>query len=370
MELKINRKSILEALSGAGQVAAKTSTLPILENVKVNVRGDGTIVVTAFDLEVSAMRKFKFADSAHEFDFCVNPRDLIGVLKTLRDEDIVLAVDDNECVVKHAKGKVSFPVLPAIDFPVIENESNATKVSLDAETLFDWLKNGVKFVANDKLRPIICGVHMYVEGTEVGVAASDGQKLFADFMRADIADPVSVNGTLGTKAVSPLLDMINGADKVVVYFGEKMLSFRTDKAMLSCIKPVGAYPKFKMLIRPKDNPTKVTVDKTELLDSVSRAILSAKVDTCLLRLTIGGNTLTVDSEDILFNKKAKEEVACTIEGAGITIGVKGSSLVDCLSAVDGDSVVMELDEVRKPINIYDLNCPNKALMVCPLVLNN
>jgi DNA polymerase III sliding clamp (beta) subunit (PCNA family) len=80
--------------------------------------------------------------------------------------------------------------------------------------------------------------------------------------------------------------------------------------------------------------------------------------------------LTVDSEDILFNKKAKEEVACTVEGAGITIGVKGSSLVDCLSAVDGDSVVMELDEVRKPINIYDPNCPNKALMVCPLVLNN
>ena len=370
MELKVNRKAILDALSGAGQVAAKTSTLPILENVKVNVRADGTIVVTAFDLEVSAMRKFKFADSAEPFDFCVNPRDLISVLKTLRDEDILLLVDDNECAVKHAKGKVSFPVLPAIDFPAIESESNATKVSLDAETLFDWLKKGVKFAANDKLRPIICGVHMYVEGTEVGVAASDGQKLFADFMQADISNSVSVNGTLGTKAVSPLLDMINGADKVVVYFGEKMLSFRTDKAMLSCVKPVGAYPRFKMLIRPKDSPTKVTVDKAELLDSVSRAILSAKVDTCLLRLTIGGNTLAVDSEDILFNKKAKEEVACSVEGAGITIGVKGSNLVDCLSAVDGDNVVMELDDMRKPINIYDTTCPNKALMVCPLVLNN
>lgn len=370
MELKVNRKAILEALSGAGQVAAKTSTLPILENVKVSVRADGTMVVTAFDLEVSAMRKFKFADSAEAFDFCVNPRDLISVIKTLRDEDIVLVVDENECIVKHSKGNVSFPVQPAIDFPVIENESSATKVTLDAETLFDWLKNGVKFVANDKLRPIICGVHMYVEGTEVGVAASDGKSLFADFMRADIPEPVSVNGTLGTKAVSPLLDMINGADKVVVYFGEKMLSFRTDKAMLSCLKPVGAYPKFKMLIRPKENPTRVTIDKVDLLDSVSRAILSAKADTCLLRLTIGGNSLTVDSEDILFSKKAKEAVACSAEGVEITVGVNGSNLVDCLSAVESDGVIMELDDARKPINIYDPNCPNKTLMVCPLVLNN
>ncbi len=370
MELKINRKAFLEALSGAGQVAAKTSTLPILENVKVNVRADGTIVVTAFDLEVSAMRKFKFAENSETLDFCVNPRDLIGVLKTIRDEDIVLSVNESECTVKHAKGNVSFPVLPAIDFPVIENEADATKVSLDAETFFDWLKNGAKFVANDKLRPIICGVHVYVDGTEIGVAASDGQKLFADFMRADIEEPIKVSATLGTKAVSPLLDMINGEDKVVVYFGEKMLSFRTSKAMLSCIKPVGAYPKFKMLIRPKENPTRVTIDKAELLDSVSRAILSAKAETCLLRLTAGGGSLTVESEDLLFNKKAKEEVTCTVEGEEITIGIKGSSLVDCISAVDGDVVIMELDEVRKPINIYDPNCPNKALMVCPLVLNN
>jgi DNA polymerase-3 subunit beta len=368
MELNVNRKTFLETLTGVGSVAAKTSTLPILENVKISVREDGTMVVTAFDLEVSAMRKFKFSESASAYEFCVNPRDLIAVLKTLRDDDITLVVDDSNCVVKHAKGEMSFGILPAIDFPEIGKDDNPTKVTIEAETLFDWLKNGVKFAGNDKLRPIINGVYLYVDGTEIGVASSDSQKLFTDNMRADITGAINVGGTLGTKAVAPLLDMINGADKVVVYFGEKMLSFRTDKAMLSCLKPVGKFPNVKGLIGRKENPIRVTIDKADLIDSVSRAIMTAKVETCLLRLVAEGNTMRVNSEDLLFNKKTNEECACVVEGGSIEVGLKGSNLLDCLNAIESGDVVFEFTSPRHSVNLYDGSNPNRVIMAMPLCL--
>lgn len=368
MELNVNRKTLLETLSGVGSVAAKSSTLPILENVKISIREDGTVVIMAFDLEVSTMRKFKFADSANAFEFCVNPRDLIAVLKTLRDESVTLVVDDSFCVVKHSKGEMSFPILPACDFPEVAKDDNPTKVTIEAETLFDWLKNGVKFAGNDKLRPIINGVYLYVDGTEMGVASSDSQKLFTDNMRADIANEINVGGTLGTKAVAPLLDMINGADKVVVYFGERMLSFRTDKAMLSCMKPVGKFPNVKALIGRKENPIRVTIDKEELIDSVSRAIMTAKVETCLLRLVAEGNTMKVNSEDLLFNKKTNEECACVVEGGSIEVGLKGSNLLDCLNAIESGEVVFEFTSPRHSVNLYDESNPNRVVMAMPLAL--
>lgn len=368
MELKINRKAFLEALSGAGQVAAKTSTLPVLENVRINIREEGVLVVTAFDLEVSAMRKFKFADSAEVLDFCVNPRDLIGVLKTLRDEEVVLVIGENDCVVKHAKGEVSLPTLPSVDFPSIDMESGAFKMSIDGATLFEWLKNASGFAGNDKLRPILNGVYMYVENNEMGVAASDGLYLFTDNMKVAVDEPTDIGGTLGSKAISPLLDMINGEEKVVVYFGEKMLSFRTSKAMLSCIKPVGVYPKFKRLISRKENPVKVSIDRKELIDSVSRAILSARVDICLLRLTAMGNVLSVDSEDLGFSKKSHEECPCVVEGGSIEIGVKGNNLMQCLSAIESDKVVFEFSDPKMSINIYDETCPNKSVVLMPIAI--
>ena len=368
MELKVNRKAILDALSGTGQVAAKTSTLPILENVKVNVRADGTIVVTAFDLEVSAMRKFKFADSAEPFDFCVNPRDLIGVLKTLRDEEVTLVIDDVNCAIRHAKGEVSLPILPAIDFPEVGKDDNSVKITVESDTLFEWLKNAVKFVAVDKLRPMICGIYMYIEDMEFGVAASDGKFLFTDNIRANIPSPMNASGVLGTKAVSPLLDMLNGSEDVVVYFGEKMLSFRTSNAMLSCIKPVGTFPRFKALIQPREGTIVVNIDKKELIDSASRTIMTARMDTGLLRLSASGNTFRVSSEDLMSAKSSFETCPCEVVGGEITIGVKGSNLMDCLNSIESENIVMEFVDEKRAIYILDGSSPNKRVLLMPLML--
>ena len=370
MELTVNRKSLLEALSGAGSVASKNATLPILECVKINVRENGTVVICAFDLEVSIMRKFKFADSFDTpFDFCINPRDLSGILKTLRDESVSLSVDDMSCVIKHAKGEVSLPIYPAVDYPEVTQDNNNAQITIDSETLFDWLKNAVKFVANDKLRPIICGVYLYTEGNLVGAAASNGLFLFADEQKCETSKPSFANGVLGTKAVSPLLDMINGTNDVIVSFGEKMLSFRTANAMLSCIKPVGMFPKFKALIVPRTGTITVNIDKKELLDSVSRAIMTARTDTTLLRLKAEGNSFLVSSEDLMYSKKSREECPCTIEGGAIEIGVRGSNLVDCLNAIDSDNITMEFVDAKKAVYFYDESSPNRRVLLMPLMLN-
>lgn len=369
MELKVNRKTALDALLGVAQVASKNSTLPILESVKVNVRVDGTIVFTAFDLEVSVMKKIKVADSFESpIDFCLNPRDTASILKTIKDEEIALDVDSDRCVIKHTKGEVSLPVLPSVDFPEISKDDVQGKAFVDSETLFEWLKNAVKFVGNDKLRPVINGVYMYVDGTEFGVAASDGKVLFTN--NYDLGgSPMNVNGVLGSKAVSPLLDMINATENVTVSFGEKMLSFRTETSMLSCLKPVGAFPKFKMLLQTRPDVTKIRIDKGDLIDSVARTKMTARVDTYLLRLSVQNDTLGVSSEDLMFSKKSKEVCSSEVEGpSGFDIGVNGDNFLDCLNAVESDTVEIEMDGPKKAIYIYDDDAPNKRILCMPLLL--
>lgn len=371
MELKVNRKIALDALQGVAQVASKNSTLPILESVKVNVRVDGTIVFTAFDLEVSALKKFKVDDSFDEpIDFCINPRDTASIIKTLRDEEIVLDVDSDHCVIKHAKGEVSLPVLPAVDFPEISKDDIQGKVIVESETLFEWLKSAIKFVGNDKLRPIINGVYMYVDDSEFGVAASDGKVMFTNNCILNSVNQ-NVNGVLGSKAVSPLLDMINGTEIVTVFFGEKMLSFRTEDSMLSCLKPVGAFPKFKMLLQQRDGVTTVKVDKSDLIDSVSRTKMTARTDTYLLRLSVQGSMLGVSSEDLMFSKKSKEECSSESEGpSGFDIGVNGDNFLDCLNAIESDTVELEMDGPKKAIYVYDDASPKKRIICMPLLLMN
>lgn len=369
MEILVNKKTLIECVNGAGKIAGKNPALPILENIKLSIRKDGYLVGSGFDREVSVVRKFKLADSFEEpFEFCINPKDLGNLLKTLRDDEVRLVIENDSCDIHHAKGTTRLPVLPAEDFPAIEREKDAKKLTIRAEQLFNWLNNAGNFVSNDALRPMLAGIHLYVEGNEVGVASSDSQVLFSDNALFGMEETFSVSGTLITKAVSPLLDVINGEENVTISFGEKSLSFRTENAMLSCLKPVGAYPNFKRLIAKKENPTTIKVDKKELQDSVSRAILTANSTNCLLRLRLNDGLLSIDSEDLGFNKRSHEDCPCELEGEPMEIGVKGSNLVKCLNAIESETAIFEVANPRQSIIVYDDNCPKKAVLLMPLVL--
>ncbi len=370
MKLNLNRKTLLNELSRISRVVSKKNTLPIIENVKFEIRTNGTIVLSATSLEVSTMRKFKIEEQIQEaYQFCINPFDLTNVLKSLRDDEVSFELKEDICVIEHKKGEVVLPTFDAEDFPKMEEDTYTQKITIEASLLGEWLRNAGKFASTDDLRPIICGVNIYVVGEEMGVASSDGFKLFTDNINTQNGNTTSVDGTLNTKAVIPLLDMINEEEKVTVLFGERMLSFHTPNARLSSIKPSGKYPAFKTLIKKKDNPTYISIDKNELLDSVSRAALSARTDTSCLLLSIGSDTMTVTSEDLTFNKKTKEECVCEVNGKGIDIGVKSSALMECLSVIEDGKVKIEMDEPNKAIFFYDEVCPNKIILLMPLRIN-
>lgn len=371
MKLQINRKTLVNELTHITQVVNKKSTLPILECIKVEVREDGTIVFTGSNLEVSSLRKFKLSQQDIEKgSFCINPYDLLGVLKTLKDEEVNILIEDTLCTIEHNKGQVSFPTQSEEDFPIISDEPNAIKVLMDASLLYEWLKSGVKFAANDELRPIISGVYIYVDGSEMGVAATDAQKLFTDNITIPEENNISVNGTLSINAISPLLDLLNDTeDKVSVYFGTNAFVFRTTNAMINCVKPLGSFPAFKTII-PKDYPIKVSCNKESLIESASRAMLTANANTQILRISINIDKMLIESEDIGFSKKSYEEIPCEGSAEELRIGVKGDNLLSCLNALDTDTLNIEALDSTKAILFLDENNENRRVILMPVRLHN
>lgn len=366
MEIVIKREELIENMSIVGQVASKSPTIPILKYVKCNMKEDGTMMLTAFDGEMSIIKKFPTgAEVSQAIDFCINPSDLINILKTLKDDVVSLNLGEVICEIRHAKGSASLPIEPIESYPIVELEKDAPKYTFKVGQLTEWLRKASKFVAQDKLRPIIAGVNIYAKEGSIGVASSDGLFLFNDYLNVDTNEMVNYSGTLSTKAIAPLINMMQGEEEVVVSYGVKMLSFRTKDARLSCIKPVGNYPNFNAIIARRENTIKVVVDKADILDSLGRAMLSTQVMP-LIHLSIAQDHISINSEDLAFNKKTHEECKCDTMGEGLDIGVKGSHLIECLNAINSDNVTLEFVAEDKPIFLYDEECPNKTVLTMPM----
>ena len=346
MKITIERKSFVDALTIGGQMSGKARGLSILDNCKITIKNN-TATISSYDSEVAITKRTNIVGHDEECVFCIEPKALLAILRSLKDENVDLMLDNNICEIVHAKGKQSIPYGGAEDYPSPFLEKDMNTFGFKSEVLFNWLKEAKQFVGNNTLYPSLMGVYVYCGNKECGVAASNTEVLYFNHEEHDF-DGEEVGASLCLKAIDALLPMLNMTDFVYVMIGARNIVFKTHDAMLIAAKTEHPYPNFRRII-PQNNEIVVEVDKVELLDAVKRSMLTANEKTWLLKLSISGMSIKIVSEDIMFAKKSYEECLCTCMGSEIEIGLKGTYVLNMLNAIESDMVTIKLSEPRRPI---------------------
>lgn len=365
MKITIERKSFVDALSIGSQMAGKSKGLSILSNVKVTIK-DNTATISSYNTEVAITKRTSIVEHDTDIVFCIEPKPLLANLNSLRDETLTFELDKHICEIIHSKGRISMPYEDADDFPTPTFDKDIKTFEVESELVYNWLKEAKNFVSVNTLTPQLMDVLLYWDKGEFGVAATDKTVLYHDHIDNEY-DGEKEMATVCPKAVDSLLLMINKTEKVIIMNGSRNVVFRTDDSMLVSTKGEIPYPNFKAII-VKDNPIEVIVEKNELLDSVKRAMLSANPLSCLLKLSVGKNSIKIESNDYMTNKKTIEECPCTCKGGDIVIGMKGSRIVDLLNTIEDEMVTLKFSQHDRPILFCDSLNNAKILELMPLQL--
>lgn len=364
MQTTINKKDFINALTIGGAMAGKNKTLPILEYAKVEIKGN-SLAVHSFNGESWVTKQTKVESADTNFAFCINASELGKALKSLAEEMVSFSIEGTTLTINHFKGTMEMPIAPVEHFPQAQEVSEGISLSLNAEKLKEWLNIVPNFVADDDLRPVMCGMYLYTRGGTLGVCATDAHKLFTDSIAFDCDSEFGV--IVPSSAFRPLKDML-GANEIGVVIGTKNISFTTSDSALHCRLVEGAYPNFNAVI-PRNNSVSVKASKSELLDSVSRASLMANATTSLLKLSVSSSSMDIEGSDIDFSKKAKDSVSVEKTGADVTIGVKAGFFATCLGAVDSEDVVLKMENSQRAIVFEDAMNTNKVVLVMPMMIN-
>ena len=346
MKITIERKSFVDALTIGSQMAGKSKGLSVLENCKITIKNN-TATISSYDSEVAITKRTNIVGHDEECVFCIEPKALLAILRSLKDENVDLILDKNICEIVHAKGKQSIPYEGAEDYPSPFLEKDMNTFGFKSEVMFNWLKEAKQFVGNNTLYPSMMGVYVYCGNKECGVAATNTEVLYYNHEEHSF-DGEEVGASLCLKAIDALLPMLNMTDFVDVMIGVRNIVFKTHDAMLIAARTEHPYPNFRRIL-PQNNEIVVEVDKEELLDAVKRSMLTANEKTWLLKLSISGMSIKIVSEDIMFAKKSYEECLCTCMGSEIEIGLKGTYVLNMLNSIESDTITIKLSEPRRPI---------------------
>lgn len=367
MKVVVSRKEFIQSLSLGSSFSGKNKALVALDYVKL-VFGLGSCKMSSNDGEIAINTFYRGGmGNEEEFTIYLEPKLLLNALKSIREDEVTLEFTERECIIKHKKGKFNIPLGDVDEFPTPKMDENPTQIFVESNILFNWLKEARNFVASDELRPIMNGVYLYVKNNEMGVCASDGHKLYTDHMKWE--DNEEVDAVLSDKAISTLLNVINGTNITNIFFGERNVAFKAGDTSILCRKLEGRYPNFKAVI-PSTHTIECECNKNEFLDSLNRCLIMANAAS-LIKMSIDGMNCKLEAEDFDFSKKGEENLllACSEAGTAITIGFKGIFAKLCLDAVESENVKMEMTDHSRAIVFKDENKENKVILLMPMAIS-
>lgn len=370
MKIKIKRKPLLESLQYLETIATNGLTLPIIENVLIRIKDKKNFIATAFNLEVSSVKRILLEEEVEEdVQFCVEPRSISRIIKTIDDEDIVLDLSEDSVNLIYNAGNAMFPVIDAKDYPKIDIPTYGNTIKFPAPLLKAWISEAADFVATDNNVPVLSCMRFCCKDGYFSIAASDRFKCYYDKELVDGILDCS-EGIIRKDSVRKVAQAINSCgkdDMVTIGVSDKNVTFKAKDFRVTCLVTVGKFPNIEDIISKVDMSyaTKVVIDKNALSSSVDRANLASSLVN-KIELTASDNVLLVNSEDIMSKKSVKESIECEIEGVGNSIAVKGVYVSSCLKSVADDKVTINIKDEMSMLVLTDAERPNKRLLVAPI----
>jgi DNA polymerase-3 subunit beta len=358
VQIKFNVDDVLPKLNMVANVVNQKSPIPILGDVLMATHQDDNggvfAVFTASDSESWLSCKAALIESSADITLCLDIKKLRQSLGNLQGKEITMEVDEGERVAKfsHKKGYFSLPYDESEEFPHPSTEQeNETSIILDSSVVIDALSaTGYATAINETLRPILKGIHFDFTNSYMVAAATDGCKLARyqnDNIHIEEEDGVMKGFTFPSKPsqmLPTILSMASGDIKIT--FGDSVAIISDNSFKFVTRLLTYKYPPYERVI-PQTSSIEFEINREELIEALTRVIPLGNESSQYVAFILESYKVTLSTENVEFSTNAKEEVDCNYMGEGLTIGFKGSFLMQTLKTLECETLkVFMQDKTR------------------------
>jgi DNA polymerase-3 subunit beta len=375
MKFVVSSTELLGHLQGISKVISNKNTLPILDNFLFKLEGN-SLEITASDLESTLITRMTLENADGDGSIAVPARILLDTLKEFSEQPLAFDISNDTLavVISSEKGKFSIVGQNGIDFPVLPaiKEDKKFSFSISADILFAGINKTLFATADDELRPVMGGIFVEAGSEGLNFVASDAHKLVR-YRRSDATAETSASFILPKKPASLLKNILpKELGTVGVEFDDKNAFFTLDEYKVVCRLVEGNYPNYNSVI-PANNPRKITVDRVELLNTLRRVSVFSNQASNLVKLELTGNQIKVSAQDIDFSISAYERINCQYEGEEMEIGFKSVFLLEILSNISSQDIILELaDPTRAGLVLPaepDNDNEDLLMLLMPMMIN-
>jgi DNA polymerase III subunit beta len=375
MKFVVSSTELLGHLQAISRVISSKNTLPILDNFLFNLSGND-LEITASDLESTLITRMKIENASGDGTVALPARILLDTLKEFSVQPLAFDInlDTLAVVITSENGKFNVVGQNGIDFPALPSIKKDKKLSfeINPDILLTGINKTLFATADDELRPVMGGIFVEASTDRITFVASDAHKLVR-YQRSDTHADDNSSFILPKKPASLLRNILPKEENpVTVEFDDKNAFFNLNDYKVVCRLVEGNYPNYNSVI-PKNNPRKITIDRIEFYNTLKRVSVFSNQASNLVKLQLKGNLMNVSAQDIDFSISAYEKIKCQYEGDDMEIGFKSVFLLEILSNIGTQDVMIELADPTRAGLFLPGETENKSedllMLLMPMMIN-
>jgi len=365
MKATIERATLLKSLGHVQSVVERRNTIPILSNVLIEARDDGSLRLMATDLDLQVDESIP-CNVEQAGATTLSAHTLFDIIRKLPEgSQVELAAAEGKMQVNAGRSRFNLSTLPRDDFPVIAEGDLPTKFELPAATLREIIEKTRFAISSEETRYYLMGIFFHVVDEQLRAAATDGHRL----ARITVPKPDGADGMpniiVPRKCVHELYRLLEELDGTVeISLSPTKVRFGLGSAVLTSKLIDGTFPDYNRVI-PTGNDKLLKLDPKSFAAGVDRVSTIASEKTRAVKMSVERDkiTLSVTSPE---NGLATEEIPADYGSEGLEIGFNARYLLDILGEIDGDTVEVHLADAAAPTLLRENDKSNALYVLMPM----
>lgn len=337
MKFVVSQAALQDELQFLQGIAEKKKTIPILSNILLRAEGD-FLTLAATDLEVSLTAGCQ-ARVEEAGGITVSAKKIFEVVRALAGEEISFLLSDGswlEITCGNSFFRLvglapdDFPDVPANDFSNAETISHEVFKDLITRTIFAVTQEDARYALN--------GALLEMDSTTIRMVATDAHRLA--MVEEASSCGAEVRAIIPKKTLIELRNLGGEEEEMLFAQDEHHLFFKIEHRVLATRVIEGQFPSYEKVI-PTDNPLEIIFAKEPMAGAIRRVSLVASERSRAVRFKFTPGEATISSSNPELGE-AVETVAVQYEGEELEVSFNAQYVLDFLSAVEGEEVVLRL----------------------------
>jgi DNA polymerase-3 subunit beta len=329
MKMECDRRSFLEAIQIVGGAVSNKESDPVLQQVKLQTKGEDTLELTGTDLEIGIRYILTPVTLQRQGEMVIPASRIQGILKEVGDEKFQLEQTEGGCILRCEGSTFRMVTYSAQEFPPMPQVDSANHFTMEPLQLREMIRRVIFATAKESTRFMLNGILFAMKSQKLTLVATDGKRLA--LMRKNLEQDFKEEQKiiLPSKGLNHLEKiMATQEGPLEITFDHNHILFRTTKCVLFYKLLEGRFPRYEDVI-PKNCTKTLNCSREVLLSKIRQASLLTNEKSKLIRFRLENSRLKISAHA---SNLGEADISMDIDyqGEPTELGFNPDYLVDIL----------------------------------------